>query len=140
VRDSFIGDWKPKGSVELSLIDMLTQAYFQWQFWLEQTVIRSKSTPNLDHPHYDEWKTIQLRTKDTRGISGYWTKPTLDEAAALEQAFRFADRWHRVYMRTLRQLRDLRRYTPLLINNVEQVNIAADGGQQVNVQNKVEKK
>jgi len=36
-------------------------------------------------------------------------------------------------MRTLRQLRDLRRYAPVTINNPQQVNIAADGGQQVNV-------
>lgn len=133
VRDSYIEDWKPQGGIELSLLDMLTQAYFQWQYWLEQTVVRSKTTPNEDHPHYDEWKTIQLRTRDTHGLSGYWLKPTLDEAASLEQAFRFADRWHRAFMRTLRQLRDLRRYAPVLINNVEQVNIAADGGQQVNV-------
>jgi hypothetical protein len=36
-------------------------------------------------------------------------------------------------LRTLRQLRDLRRYSmPVTINNPAQVNIAADGGQQVN--------
>jgi hypothetical protein len=37
-----------------------------------------------------------------------------------------------MYMRTLRNLRDLRRYC-VTINNPQQVNIAADGGQQVNV-------
>jgi hypothetical protein len=37
-------------------------------------------------------------------------------------------------MRTLRTLRDLRRYSvPVTINNPRQVNIAADGGQQVNI-------
>ena len=37
-------------------------------------------------------------------------------------------------MRTLRNMRDLRRYSvPVTINNPQQVNIAADGGQQVNV-------
>ena len=37
-------------------------------------------------------------------------------------------------MRTLRNLRDLRRYSvPVTINNPRQVNIAAEGGQQVNI-------
>jgi hypothetical protein len=39
----------------------------------------------------------------------------------------------RLFLRTLRQLRDLRRYsTPITFNNPRQVNIAADGGQQLN--------
>jgi hypothetical protein len=37
----------------------------------------------------------------------------------------------------MRQMRDLRRYVQLVIvQNAGQVNIAADGGQQVNVQDK----
>jgi hypothetical protein len=41
----------------------------------------------------------------------------------------------------LRQMRDLRRYSvPVTINNPKQVNIAADGGQQVNVQAKRKRK
>ena len=48
-----------------------------------------------------------------------------------------ADRYQRMYMRTLRQMRDLRRYSsPVMIENAGQVNVAADGGQQVNVQEK----
>ncbi len=40
------------------------------------------------------------------------------------------------YFRAIRQLRDWRRYTPqVTINNPNQVNIAADGAQQVNVSN-----
>jgi hypothetical protein len=42
---------------------------------------------------------------------------------------------------TMRQMRDLRRYSvPVTINNPKQVNIAAEGGQQVNVQAKKRKK
>jgi hypothetical protein len=52
--------------------------------------------------------------------------------AAIEHAAQMADRWNRIYLRTLRNLRDLRRYS-VTINNPQQVNIAADGGQQVNV-------
>jgi hypothetical protein len=37
-------------------------------------------------------------------------------------------------LRTLRQLRDLRRYAPTVqIAQAQQVNIAAQGGQQINV-------
>jgi hypothetical protein len=39
----------------------------------------------------------------------------------------------RAVRRTLRAIRDLQRYsTPVTINNPQQVNIAADGGRQVN--------
>ena len=45
-----------------------------------------------------------------------------------------ADRWQRMYFRAIRSLRDWRRYTPkVTINNQNQVNIANDGGQQINV-------
>jgi hypothetical protein len=38
-------------------------------------------------------------------------------------------------------MRDLRRYSvPVTINNPKQVNMAADGGQQVKVQNKIRAK
>ena len=47
-----------------------------------------------------------------------------------------ADRWQRMYFRAIRSLRDWRRYTPqVTINNPNQVNIATDGGQQINVSN-----
>jgi hypothetical protein len=40
-----------------------------------------------------------------------------------------------MFLRILRQMRDLRRYaSPVIVQNAGQVNIAADGGQQVNVQ------
>lgn len=56
----------------------------------------------------------------------------------VNQGAEMADRFNRLFLRTLRQLRDLRRYNvPVMINNPQQVNIAADGGQQVNVQKKV---
>jgi len=47
------------------------------------------------------------------------------------------DRYNWLFLRTLRQLHDLRRYsTPVTINNPQQVNIAADGGQQLNMVNR----
>lgn len=56
VRESFIDDWNPKGGIEVALIDMMAQTYFQWQFWLEQTVKRSETRPREEHPEYQEWQ------------------------------------------------------------------------------------
>jgi len=134
VRESFVDEWKPTGGIEISLIDMLTQSYFQWQFWIEETVKRSQTREREPHPEYSRWMAQRAREARANGYDdGYWTRPTISEAAALEQAVQMADRWNRIYMRTLRQLRDLRRYAPVTINNANQVNIASDGGQQVNV-------
>ncbi len=137
VRESFIADWQPKGGIEVSLIDMLTQAYFQWQYWLEETVKRSQTREREEHPDYSEWKTRRIKMNEKMGFveGGYWLRPTVTEEQALDQAIQIADRWNRIFMRTLRQLRDLRRYSPVTINNPNQVNIASEGGKQVNIGN-----
>ncbi len=132
VRESFIDEWNPKGGIEVALIDMLAQSYFQWQYWLEQTVKRSETSPRHEHPEYLEWQRNRKELNQESWIDGHWLKPTLKEREAIEHAVLMADRFNRIFMRTLRQLRDLRRYSPLTINNPNQVNIANDGGQQVN--------
>lgn len=134
VRESFINDWCPKGGIEVALIDMMTQSYFQWQFWLEQTVKRSQTSEREEHPSYREWKGRRKEDNQAKGWDeGYWLRPYVTEQQAIEAAVQMADRWNRIFMRTLRQLRDLRRYSPVTINNPNQVNIAAEGGQQVNI-------
>ena len=65
---------------------------------------------------------------------GKWRVKAVSGDAEANQAADMADRFNRLFLRTLRHLRDLRRYNlPVMINNPQQVNIAADGGQQVNV-------
>jgi hypothetical protein len=141
VRESFISEWKPRGGIEISMIDMLTQAYFQWQYWLEQTVKRSQTPERQEHPEYSKWKHHLEETIDAKSWeAGYWLRPYVSEQQAIEHAVQSADKWNRIYMRTLRQLRDLRRYSPVTINNPQQVNIAANGGQQVNVSKADEEK
>jgi hypothetical protein len=74
-------------------------------------------------------------------LDGSWDLPYQTEADALAQAVETADRYRRAVQSQIRALRDWRRYSvPVTINNAQQVNIAADGGQQVNVQNKRRKK
>jgi hypothetical protein len=60
-----------------------------------------------------------------------WRAPMQCTADAIDQANRIADGYNRQFMRTLRQMRDLRRYAaPVIVNQGGQVNVA---GQQVNV-------
>jgi len=135
MRESLIADWQPSGAMELSLIDMLAQAFLQYQYWLKETVIRAQTTPRIEDPEYTSWKQHKNAAAKANGWShGWWDIPYVREHEAVEHAAQMADRWNRIYMRTLRNLRDLRRYCgPVTINNPQQVNIAADGGQQVNV-------
>lgn len=136
LRESFIAEWQPKGGIELSLIDMLAQAFLQYQYWVKQSVLRSETRDRQVHPEYEKWQSHKdPKARDVSGfLDGYWFRPFVSERNAVEHAAQMADRWNRIYMRTLRNMRDLRRYSvPVTINNPQQVNIAADGGQQVNV-------
>jgi len=86
------------------------------------------------------WSTVAheqaIRTNDAqrealkRYEAGGWKSPYQSEADAIEQAHRLADGYNRQFLRVLRQLRDLRRYAPVVIQNAQQVNV---GSQQLNV-------
>lgn len=65
--------------------------------------------------------------------------PYQSEADGVQQAAELADRFRRAYHASIRALRDWRRY-PVIVQKAGQVNIAADGGQQVNLQKKKQSK
>ncbi len=107
VRESFVDEWRPRGGVELSLIDMMAQCFFQWQYWLEQSVTRTECEPRLEHPEYKKWKkNKEEQMKAESWATGHWFPPCVDEQAAIDHAIQTADRWHRMFMRTLRQMRE----------------------------------
>ncbi len=133
VRQSFIDEWRPKGGIEISMIDMLAQSYFQWQYWLEKTVERSETPEKEDHPAYAQWKQYRAKSSESSAFDSRWIRPYVSEVRAIEHAVQMADRFHRMFMRTLRQLRDLRRYSSVTITNANQVNIATNGGKQANI-------
>lgn len=125
IRNGFVADWNPKGAIELSMIDMMAQAFSEYMFWSAEVHTRSTTDAKLIYSSEEERRIEQAR--------GHWLPPRVGEQNAVEHAMQMMDRYNRLYLRTLRQLRDLRRYsTPVTINNPQQVNIAADGGQQVN--------
>ena len=106
LREGFIAEWQPRGQIEQSLIDMLAQAFVRWQQWQESATM---------------WADMMRTPKDDL--------PRLSSAEATEQASQMADRYNRIFLRTLRALRDLRVKTgAITINNPRQVNVA---GQQV---------
>lgn len=78
------------------------------------------------------WSTLEPEAENRKvKENGEWQRPRLDVSDAIEEAARMVDRFNRMVLRTLRALRDLRRYTPnVIVQNAGQVNVAE---QQVNV-------
>ncbi|MCA1624989.1 MAG: hypothetical protein LC778_14555 [Acidobacteria bacterium] len=140
LRESFATEWQPRGGIELSMIDAMAQAFLQLQYWTEQTVKRARTEPREEAYDYQKWKQYQREVKTDSWKYGHWDIPYVREQDAVAHAAAMADRWQRMYFRAVRQLRDWRRYTPqVTINNPqqvnigEQVNVASDGGQQINI-------
>lgn len=129
IREGFKNDWQPRGAVESGLVDMLAQTYVSWQYWLSRAFSISNNEATVSEQ--------RIKTKTPYEDPGSWQPMRLSYAEQLERATQMADRFQRMYMRTLRQMRDLRRYSsPVVIQSAGQVNVAANGGQQVNVQAK----
>lgn len=118
IRDSFADQWQPQGGIESAMIEMLAVSYSLQMYW--STVAHDRAIRTHD----------AQRDQVKRFESSGWKAPYQSEADAVDQAHRLADGYNRQFMRVLRQLRDLRRYTPVVIQNAQQVNV---GNQQVNV-------
>lgn len=132
IRSAFIDEWQPRGGIEAGLVDMLAQSYVGWQYWLSQSCSVAR--------HFDDVEE-QIKQSKTMYEGGTWKPPRVTAAEYLDRSTQNADRFQRMFLRTLRQMRDLRRYAqPVIVNNAGQVNVATNGGQQVNVQNKKKKK
>jgi hypothetical protein len=125
VRDSFVEQFKPQGGIDYSMIDMLAMSFTFWMHWTQVHNERATTDPTK------LLTDVERLYVDKR--EGNWMPPRVSERDAIEHAAQMADRWRRAYQATLRHMRDWRRYNvPVTINNPQQVNIAADGGQQVN--------
>lgn len=118
LRNAFAEEWQPRGGMEWALVDMLAQAYTGWEAYVKMTTGRAV--------YYCEDERKQYK------INGRYK--TLDRVATAEEALESAERFQRMYVRAMRMLQNLRRYAPAInINQPRSVNIAAAGGQQVNV-------
>ena len=120
IRNSFADQWQPNGGIESAMIDMMTIAFSLQMYWSAVAHRRSVGIHNTQEN--------ELNRYENKG----WKSPYQHEAGAIDQAYKLADGYNRQFLRVLRQLRDLRRYSPVIIqNNGGQVNV---GAQQVNVQ------
>lgn len=122
IRDSFQSQWQSQGGIEDALIDMLSLSFSLYLYWTE---IAHRRAVNTAEQMRDTQSPLR---SERRG----WKVPRFDEAMAIDQAHQLADGYNRQLLRILRQMRDLRRYTPSVIVNQPggQVNVA---NQQMNV-------
>lgn len=117
LRDELSKQWQPGGGIEGVLIDTLAQCLTEQYRWME--IANERVSLACHH------KELNLEKEQK------WLPPRVSEAEAVEQAMAMVERWNRTFLRTLRGLRDLRRYAPTVnIQNAGQVNI---GSQQLNV-------
>ena len=119
IRDSIADQWQPRAGIESAMVDMLTISFSLFLYWSE---IAHKRAVHIQDEQRKE--TDRLESKG-------WRSPYQSQADAIEQAHRLADGYNRQFLRVLRQLRDLRRYAPVVIQNQGgQINV---GTQQVNM-------
>jgi hypothetical protein len=108
---------QPTTGIERQLIDTMAQAQTAHLHWLELSMLRASRQCVSDK---------ELREE------GRWQAPRVTDAEAVDQAAMMVDRFNKIFLRTLRAFRDLRRYSPsIVINNAKQVNV---GGHQLNQQ------
>jgi len=120
IRAELVAEWQPRAGVENQLIDMLAQSLTSMLFWQERLTIYSQLEGRSSS--HEEQK-----------YQGAWELPTLESSKAIDQAMEMVDRCQKMYLRTLKALRDMRgRNLAVVVQSAGQVNI---GQQQVNLVN-----
>ena len=115
LRSALAEEWQPRGGMEWLLIDKLAQASTEEMRWLKQAV--SARACQWNEPG-----------RESRHV-GHRVTPRVSFVAATDQAMGMADRWNRIFCRTLRALRDLRRFdVQVNINGPGQVNFGRSTG------------
>jgi hypothetical protein len=117
LRHDLVEEWQPRNGIERQLLDTMAQAQASYLHWLRVLTDRS----SLDC----------AMNERTQRENGKWMPPRLEDAEAMDQAAAMVDRFNRIFLRTLRALRDLRRFAnTVIVQNGGQVNVAQQ--QQVN--------
>src|SRR5262249_8922631 len=111
IRESFIEQWKPQGGIDLAMIDMLTQSVCLFLFLNEVSVTRTETEVRADPPSWVAERAARDHSFPHDRQHGYWNPPYAHEQEAVEHAAQMADRYQRAFQRTLRAMRDLRRYS-----------------------------
>ncbi len=124
IREALIMEWQPSPGSELMLVEMLCQTRYVYEQWL------------IRHVHQMNYDCLGLTTTDReKQLYGEWFPPRVDAVTALDHSMNSAMRFQNQFIKLVRALRDLRRYSAsVTINNPRQVNI---GSQQVNMADSV---
>lgn len=123
-REALIEEWQPRGGQEMQMVESLAQLQVLQDHWMQICVQRTM----FDAKEESE----QIRR------NGKWVIAPIGKDALMEQAHEMLGRVNGMILRTVRGLRDLRRYTaPVIINNPQTVNVAQDQARQMNVQKQV---
>jgi hypothetical protein len=116
LRYELAEEWQPRNGIERQLIDTMALAQSGYFEWLETLVSRT---------------SLESVGRKKLGEEPPWTPPRISDAEAVEQAAAMMDRFNKIFLRSLRALRDLRRYNrPVIVQNAGQVNV---GEKQINV-------
>jgi hypothetical protein len=101
IRDSLANAWQPKDAIEMSMVEMLVQAFVSYHYWLR--LANSMAAR--------EYEAVEQKLERDRygERNSRWDTPRITTADAIDRAIAMADRFNRLYLRTLRQMRDLRR-------------------------------
>src|SRR5262249_26939703 len=95
ICQEFADEWQPRIGIERKRIDVMGQAQPSYFYWLGTLTARATL------------RTVRDREREQE--EGRWSPPRVTDAEALEQAAAMVDRFNRIFLRTLRALRDLRR-------------------------------
>ncbi len=121
LREKYIREWEPRNVLEGELIDAVCQARTIRDYWMTLATERVAVECELERYY------VMQR--------GQRTERTIDGSQSAREAREEAERWDRVFIRSVRALRDIRRYTTAVIVNNQggQVNVALDESQQTNL-------
>jgi hypothetical protein len=112
LRHDLMEGWQPRNGVERQLIDTMAQAMTAYLYWMGVLTFRS-STSSGRRREGDRWEPL-----------------TVEDKEAEEQAAAMVERFHSMFLKSLKALRDLRRAPGVVVQSAGQVNLAQ---QQVNV-------
>jgi hypothetical protein len=110
LRTELAAEWQPRTGMERQLLDVMAQAQASYLFWLGALTNRASS------PSFADTKVKRDKSR--------WQPPRQTDADAMEQAAGMVDRFNRIFLRTLRTLRDLRRHgAPVIVQTGGQLNV-----------------
>lgn len=109
-------EWEPRNGIERTLIQQMTQSHMQYLTWLDRLNKVS------DSMNWQEAKRPSISKREP------WLA-RITQAEAATQAAVMVERFQKIFLRTQRALRDLRRHA-ITIERVDQLNV---GDKQVNI-------